>query len=141
VIGVNTTAYKVAAYALSAALTGLAGAIFGEWNGFINQENVFPIEYNVQMILMALLGGAGTVFGPVVGAVVLQFLIQALAGGLQIPLPFIPDASRAIFAQVFLGVLLAAVVMFVPRGVVDFFGGQSRLSLGYFRRSLRETSV
>ena len=40
-----------------------------------------------------------------------------------------------------LGLLVVAVVVFVPRGVIDFFGGQSRLSLGYLRRSLRETSV
>jgi len=64
VLGVNTTAYKVGAFALAAALTGLAGGIFSQWNVFINQDNAFPIEYNVQMILMALLGGTGTVFGP-----------------------------------------------------------------------------
>src|ERR1019366_6186279 len=84
VLGVNTTAYKVAAFALSAALTGLAGGIFSQWNVFINQDNAFPIEYNVQMILMALLGGTGTVFGPATGAVLLQLLSQLLAGSLPI---------------------------------------------------------
>jgi branched-chain amino acid transport system permease protein len=143
VMGINTTAYKIGAFALSAALTGLAGGVFAQWNVFINQENVFPIDYNIQMILMALVGGAGSLFGPAIGAVLLQLLIQFLAGSLPISpdLPFIPSDARPIVAQVILGVLLVVVVVFTPRGIVDFFGGQSRLSLAYLRRSLRETSV
>jgi branched-chain amino acid transport system permease protein len=131
VLGVNTTAYKVAAFALSAALTGMAGGIFAQWNSFIDQEAVFPIQYNVQMILMAIIGGAGTLFGPVAGAIVLEWLILTLAGG----------GTNAVYAQIGLGLLLVVTVTFVPRGVVDFFGGSSRLSLAYLRRSLRETSV
>jgi branched-chain amino acid transport system permease protein len=143
VIGVNTTAYKVAAFALSAALTGLAGGIFSQWNVFVDQENVFPIEYNIQMILMALFGGAGTVFGPAAGAILLQLLIQFLGGSLPITLdlPFVPSDARPVFAQIILGLLLILVVVFAPRGVIDFFGGRSRLSLSYLRRSLRETSI
>jgi len=143
VLGVNTTAYKVAAFALAAALTGLAGGIFSQWNVFIDQDNTFPIAYNVQMILMALLGGTGTVFGPAVGALLLQLLIQFLGGSLPISfdLPFVSEDARPILAQVILGLLLVGVVIFVPRGVIDFFGGRSRLSLSYLRRSLRETSL
>lgn len=143
VLGVNTTAYKVAAFALAAALTGLAGGIFSQWNVFIDQDNTFPIAYNVQMILMALLGGTGTVFGPAAGALLLQLLIQFLGGSLPISfdLPFVSEDARPILAQVILGLLLVGVVIFVPRGVIDFFGGRSRLSLSYLRRSLRETSL
>ena len=131
VLGVNTTAYKVGAFCITAALCGIAGGVFAQWNSFINQENVFPIDYNVQMILMAIVGGAGTLFGPVAGAIVLEWLIQTLAGG----------GSVAVYAQIGLGILLAVTVIFVPRGVVDFIGGQSKISLAYLRRSLRETSV
>lgn len=131
VIGINTTLYKVAAFALAAALTGLAGGVFAQWNVFINAENVFPVDYNVQMILMAVLGGSGTVLGPVIGAVTLEALIQAFASG----------GEFAVWSQVGLGVLLATTVVFVPRGILDFFGGQSRLTLQYLRSSLRRTSV
>ncbi|TMF55749.1 MAG: branched-chain amino acid ABC transporter permease [Chloroflexi bacterium] len=131
VIGVNTTLYKVAAFCIAAALTGLAGGIFAQWNSFINQENVFAISDNVQMILMAVVGGAGTVLGPVAGAIALELIIQTLAGG----------GSAAVYAQIGLGVLLAVCVIFIPRGVIDFFGGQSRLSLRYLRQTLRETSA
>jgi branched-chain amino acid transport system permease protein len=131
VLGVNTTAHKVAAFALAAALTGLAGGIFALWNSFINQELGFSLDFNIQMILMAVVGGAGTLFGPVLGAVVLELLIQVLAG----------RSDVAIYAQIGLGLLLAVTVIFVPRGIVDFFGGSSRLSLAHLRRSLRETGV
>jgi branched-chain amino acid transport system permease protein len=143
VLGVNTTAYKVAAFALAAALSGLAGGIFSQWNVFINQENVFPIEFNVQMILMALLGGTGTVFGPAAGAILLQLLIQFLGGSLPISpeIPFVSPEARPIVAQIILGLLLMVVVIFVPRGVIDFFGGRTHLSWAYLRRSLRETSL
>jgi branched-chain amino acid transport system permease protein len=143
VMGVNTTAYKVGAFALAAALTGLAGGIFSQWNVFINQDNTFPIEYNVQMILMAMAGGTGTVFGPAAGAILLQLLIQFLGGSLPITLdlPFVPSDARPVLAQIILGLLLMLVVIFAPRGVIDFFGGRSRLSLSYLRRSLRETSI
>lgn len=143
VIGVNTTFYKVAAFSLAAALTGLAGGIFAQWNVFIDQENSFQIEYNVEMILMALLGGTGTVFGPAAGAVLLQFLIQFLSGTLPITLslPFVPSDAMPVVAQVILGLLLLIVVIFAPRGVIDFFGGRSRFSLSHLRHSLRETSI
>ena len=131
VIGVNTTFYKVAAFCIAAALTGIAGAIFAQWNSFINQDNAFAISDNVQMILMAVIGGTGTVLGPVAGAISLELIIQSLAGG----------GSGSVFSQIGLGVLLAVCVIFIPRGVIDFFGGRSRLSLRYFRQTLRETSA
>lgn len=131
VIGVNTTFYKVGAFCIAAALTGLAGGIFAQWNSFINQENVFALSDNVQMILMAVLGGAGTVLGPVAGAISLELIIQSLAGG----------GSGSVFSQIGLGLLLVVCVIFIPRGVIDFFGGRSRLALRYFRQTLRETSA
>ncbi len=131
VMGVNATAHKVAAFGISAALTGLVGGIFALWNSFIDQSLGFSLDFNIQMILMAVLGGAGTLFGPVLGAVSLELLIQVLAG----------RGDVAVYAQIGLGLLLAITVIFLPRGIVDFFGGTSRLSLAYLRRSLRETGV
>jgi branched-chain amino acid transport system permease protein len=131
VIGVNATAHKVAAFALAAALTGLAGGIFALWNSFIDQQLGFSLDFNIQMILMAVVGGAGTLFGPVVGAIALELLVQTLAG----------RSDVAVYAQIGLGLLLAITVIFVPRGIVDFIGGSSRLSLAHLRRSLRETGV
>ncbi len=131
VIGVNATAYKVGAFAVAAALTGLAGGVFAVWNSFINQDLGFSMDFNIQMILMAVVGGAGTLFGPVLGAVALELLIQLLAG----------RSDVAIYTQIGLGLLVAITVIFVPRGIVDFLGGSSRLSWAHVRRSLRETGI
>jgi len=131
VMGVNTTLYKIAAYALSAALTGLAGGIYAQWNVFVNQDVAFSIDVSIDSILMALIGGIGTIWGPVLGAVVLEFLIQTFAG----------SGDLAVVTQVGLGLLLTVAVIFLPRGVVDFFGGRSAFSIAYVRRTLRESGV
>ncbi|HKF19382.1 MAG TPA: branched-chain amino acid ABC transporter permease [Candidatus Dormibacteraeota bacterium] len=131
VIGVNTTRYKVAAYMLSAALTGLAGAIYAQWNVFIDQSTAFNLDVSIDSILMVLIGGIGTIFGPVIGAAALEFLIQTFAG----------SGELAVWTQIGLGVLLTAAVIFLPRGIVDFFGGRSSFTREYVRRTLRETGV
>jgi branched-chain amino acid transport system permease protein len=131
VMGVNTTLYKVAAYALSAALTGLAGGIYAQWNVFVNQDVAFNIDVSIDSILMALIGGIGTIWGPVLGAVVLELLIQTFAG----------RGDLAVLTQIGLGALLTVAVIFLPRGVVDFIGGRSSFTVAYLRRTLRESGV
>jgi branched-chain amino acid transport system permease protein len=131
VMGINTALHKIAAYALSAALTGLAGGLYAQWNVFVNQDVAFNIDVSIDSILMALIGGIGTVWGPVLGAVVLEFLIQTFAG----------RGDLAVLTQIGLGVLLTVAVIILPRGVVDFIGGRSSLSLAHLRRTLRESGV
>ena len=65
VMGINTTLYKVLAFALSAVFSALAGGIHAYWITFIDPESAFDISLNVKMIIMAVFGGAGTVLGPV----------------------------------------------------------------------------
>jgi len=83
------------------------------------------------LILRKLAQDAQLRLGPVAGAISLELIIQTLAGG----------GTGSVFSQIGLGVLLAVCVIFIPRGVIDFFGGRSRLSLRYFRQTLRETSA
>ena len=67
-LGVNTTATKTAAFALSAIFTGMAGAVYASWVNYIEPPDVFDVLYSVKPIVMVLLGGAGSVFGPLIGA-------------------------------------------------------------------------
>ncbi len=131
VMGINTTLYKVAAFTLSAALTALVGGIFAVWKGFISPDpdSVFSIDYTLQMILCAVLGGAGTVVGPILGAYVLQLIIDFLQQGFHH------------LSGIVLGLVLALVILFLPRGLADFFVGRSRLSIRFFREALRETGI
>ncbi|MGA7973920.1 MAG: branched-chain amino acid ABC transporter permease [Pseudolabrys sp.] len=71
-MGLHTRRYKRTAWALSAVFLGIAGAIFGNMTGFIEPRDIaFPITtFNLYMVVMVLLGGKGTLWGPVIGAVI-----------------------------------------------------------------------
>ncbi|MFB6284170.1 MAG: branched-chain amino acid ABC transporter permease [Halobacteria archaeon] len=77
-MGVNTTVYKTSAWVLSASFTGLAGGIWALYNSFLDPQSAFNLEWNVEIIAMALLGGSGSVAGPVLGAFGLKSVIFAV---------------------------------------------------------------
>jgi branched-chain amino acid transport system permease protein len=84
-LGVPVRRYKLYALLLSAAFTALAGSLYGLMVGFVDPESGFGILVSVDMIIIAALGGAGTLFGPLLGAVILvplrEFTNSALGGG------------------------------------------------------------
>lgn len=107
VMGVNTTLYKVLAFMLSAAFTSLAGGIYAYYITFIDPGGVFDVVLNVKMIIMAVFGGAGSVLGPVVGALVLSAISEVLA-------------TRVTgIASMFFGLVIVVAVVFMPRGLAQ----------------------
>jgi branched-chain amino acid transport system permease protein len=106
--GINTTRTKIAAFALSGMLTALAGAIFAFQQVTIYPERLFSVDITVLMVVMCVLGGAGTVAGPVIGAVSLQYLSEWLRDHL-------PDYHTFVFG----GIIVLAVLV-VPMGIVNF---------------------
>ena len=107
-IGVNTTRYKVLAYTASAFFIGVAGGIYAYFLTFLNPIGAFSILTSVTIVLSALVGGRGTLYGPVVGAFIVQFGSEAATvygGGTQ---------SRVLLY----GVALALVVLFLPAGLL-----------------------
>jgi ABC-type branched-subunit amino acid transport system ATPase component/ABC-type branched-subunit amino acid transport system permease subunit len=107
-IGVNTTRYKTAAFALSAFFIGMAGAGYAYFLSFLNPIGAFSILPSVMIVLSALVGGRGTLWGPVVGAFLVQFASEAATvygGGSQ---------SRVLL----FGVALTLVVLFLPAGLL-----------------------
>ena len=106
--GINTTRAKIAAFALSGVLTALAGAIFAFQQVTIYPDRLFSVDITVLMVVMAVLGGAGTVAGPVIGAVLLQYLSEWLRDNF-------PDYHTFVFG----GIIVLAVLM-VPMGIVNF---------------------
>ena len=105
--GINTTRVKLAAFALSGALTALVGALFAFQQVTIYPERLFSVEITVLMVAMAVIGGVGTVVGPVIGAVVLQLLAE-----------YLRQRYLNLHLIVF-GSLLAAVVVLMPDGLVS----------------------
>jgi branched-chain amino acid transport system permease protein len=120
-LGVNSTRLKVTVHALSAALVGLAGGLFAINFQFVSPGSVFDFRLSLTIILMPIVGGLGTVAGPVLGAI--------LFGWLQLKLLTIPallDSSLFIY-----GALLIAVMLFEPKGLL---GLAKRLSARRLRR-------
>jgi branched-chain amino acid transport system permease protein len=111
-LGINIFRYKMYAVVLSAALTSLGGVIFAFFYNNLFPEQVFHISRSIELILGPIIGGIGTLFGPIVGA----FLLTGLAEGLrEVMLQFGWDVPG--LKQVFYGICLLLVVMFLPEGV------------------------
>ncbi len=91
-LGVSAPRYKLYALIVSAAFTSLAGSLYAVMLGFVDPDSVFGILVSVQMVIMAALGGAGTLIGPLVGAALLiplQTFANSLFGGQGNGLTFI----------------------------------------------------
>jgi branched-chain amino acid transport system permease protein len=104
-LGINPTRYKVRAFLVSALLTSLAGSLYGLILGFFEPRGMFSLDLSVQLALMAYIGGAGTLFGPLVGA-------GLLVGGSEILRIYFPGKSLFVY-----GVLIILVVLFAPGGL------------------------
>ncbi|MHA6620770.1 branched-chain amino acid ABC transporter ATP-binding protein/permease [Pseudonocardia sp. DLS-67] len=107
-IGVDTTRYKIAAYGASVFVSGMAGAVYAYFLTFLNPIGAFNILGSVTIVLAALVGGRGTLWGPVIGAFLVQIaseLATVYGGGTQ---------SRVLV----FGLALVLVVLFLPAGLL-----------------------
>jgi len=107
-LGINTTRTKVLAFALSGFITGLVGASYAFQQVTIFPERLFDVDITVLMIIMVVIGGSGTVLGPLLGAVALQFLSEFLRQNLTNLHTFI------------LGAIIIVAVILLPQGAVNY---------------------
>ena len=107
-IGVRTSVYKILAFVASAALVGVAGGVYAYFLTFIDPRGMFDILVSVQIVLACLLGGRGTLWGPVLGAFAIIPLNEFTVG---------LATGEGVRLFVF-GLALMAVVLFLPRGVI-----------------------
>ncbi len=106
ILGINTTLYKVTAFACSAVGVGMVGAIYASWVHYIEPPDVFDVLYSVKPLVMVLLGGLGTIYGPVLGA----FAYLALE-------ELVWRNFLTLHAAV-LGLLIVVLVLFLPNGLL-----------------------
>ena len=115
-IGINPVKVKIAAAVISAALTSLVGSFHGMYLTFIEPSSAFSLELSIQIAMFALIGGLGTVAGPVLGAVVVLPIAELARGWLS---AFGNGTHGFVY-----GIVLVAVVLFFPRGLVGQLGGR-----------------
>jgi len=111
-VGIDTFRYKMIAVTISAAMTSLAGVIYAFYYNNLFPEQVFHISRSIEIILGPIVGGVGTLFGPILGAFVLTGLAETLTGALAALGIDLPGAK-----QVFYGVCLLMVITALPDGV------------------------
>jgi branched-chain amino acid transport system permease protein len=117
-LGVASGTYKLYAYMLSAAFTSLAGTLYLTIYGFVDPESGFGILISVKMVVMAALGGAGQLFGPLVGALILvplEELSNSYLGGKGAGLTFLVY-----------GTIIVVIARFLPSGLLSLLDRRPR---------------
>ena len=107
VMGVPTLRFKLAAFALSCALAGLAGGIHAVFVSYVTVAETFSIALAVNVVLMSALGGTRHWLGPAVGAIAITLLLYAFTG-----------AQAAVLGRALSGAILIAVIVAMPEGIV-----------------------
>ncbi|MFV0245057.1 MAG: branched-chain amino acid ABC transporter permease [Qingshengfaniella sp.] len=105
-VGIDTTRYKIAAFVLSAIFPGAVGAVYASWVGYIDPTDSFDILTTVKVPVMAMLGGAGTLLGPVVGAVSFVLLEEVFW------------ANFLAWNRAIMGAIVVALIFFLPGGIL-----------------------
>jgi branched-chain amino acid transport system permease protein len=106
ILGVNAYGYKTAAFSLSAVFVGIAGAIYASWVNYIEPPDVFDVLLAVKPMVMVLLGGLGTIFGPAIGSVILLLFEE-----------FVWRNFLTVHAAA-LGLIIVVLVLFLPNGLL-----------------------
>jgi branched-chain amino acid transport system permease protein len=125
-LGIDTTRYKTVALVLSAVLTGFAGVFYTNYMGYIDPKVVFALhDISIVAIMVVMVGGVATYWGPAVGAVIMVLLAEMIRS--------IPTLGTA--HQTFFGILLIVIIIFLPNGIVGDFPKLKRLVMPAGRRS------
>ena len=110
-LGINTFKWKMLAVVISSGMTAVAGVFFAFYYNNLFPEQIFHISRSIEIILGPIIGGVGTLFGPILGAAVLTLLADGITELLAAMGVEIPGVK-----QVFYGIVLLIVVMFLPHG-------------------------
>jgi branched-chain amino acid transport system permease protein len=114
--GVDTYKFKTVALAVSGALTAFAGTFYAQLYVYISPETMLSFEPQLNMMLGTMVGGAGTIAGPILGSIVMGTIAEALRN-----LPFEESRQVVSASKMIYGVLLMVIVIYFPRGLVGLF--------------------
>ncbi|MEN8222056.1 MAG: branched-chain amino acid ABC transporter permease [Acidobacteriota bacterium] len=128
-MGINTTFFKSSAFAFSAFFSGLAGGIYAFQQGFIKPEPVFNVLITIKMIVMAVFGGIGSLFGPLIGAFTIETISEFLS------------SYFLVAHTLFLGMVIILMILFAPKGMLDIFRNLGKKGLSYFKKNIKDHRV
>jgi branched-chain amino acid transport system permease protein len=111
VLGINTTRYKLLALMISAFFTSLGGTFYAQYILFIDPYDILTLSLSINMALVAIIGGIGTIIGPVIGSFFMIPLGEFLRGA-------VGGAFRGIHLIIY-GTILILVVIYMPQGIVE----------------------
>jgi branched-chain amino acid transport system permease protein len=115
-LGVHTMRVKLAAFVLSATVAGLVGGVWFLYLTQVQPQSGYDPLFDLSLVLMAFLGGLGTVSGPVLGALIIE------PGQLYLTIRY----TNGYLSEILLGALFLLIVLFVPRGIVPTAGEYAR---------------
>lgn len=121
-LGVDVDRLKIAAFTLSAAFVGAGGAIYASWVSYIDPTDTFSVLMTIKVPVMVLLGGAGTLFGPIIGVVAFQLLEEKIWSN------FLEIHSGV------LGLVIVLLVFLLPGGLLRIPLGDLVRRMGWGRR-------
>lgn len=117
-LGIDTTFYKTIALCLSAVITGLAGAFYTNYMGYIDPKVVFALhDISIVAIMVVMVGGVATYWGPLIGSAIMVLLAEVIRS-----LPRLGAAHHTFF-----GILLIIIIVFLPNGITGDFAKIKRL--------------
>jgi branched-chain amino acid transport system permease protein len=114
-LGYDPRAYKLAAFTLGGGLAGLAGCLFANWGQFVS-PNIFGLSQSAQIIIWVIVGGRGTLIGPILGCIAIQWLTTTLGANQTSGTGGFADLWTN--APLVLGAILIVFVLLVPKGLV-----------------------
>ncbi|MFC7194717.1 branched-chain amino acid ABC transporter permease [Halosimplex aquaticum] len=126
-VGLNVWRYKLMAFVISGAFAGVAGSLYVIQRSFVPIENTLNWQVSGEIVIMTVLGGVGSLFGPIFGAGLYMYVANVVSG-----MPVVGD-----FWHLILGLVFIAVIVLMPRGIwgavevlrgliSDAFGGERR---------------
>jgi ABC-type branched-subunit amino acid transport system permease subunit len=104
-LGYDVRLYKLLVFTIGGGIAGLAGCLFADWGAFVS-PNVFSLTMTSQIIIWVIVGGLGTLVGPIIGCVIMQYLATALG------------TQQLANTNLIFGIIFLAFVLLVPRGIV-----------------------
>jgi len=129
--GISVSRYKLAVFALSAAFAGLSGGIYAFFMGYLAPGS-FPVVMSIEYVVMASVGGLGTISGAVLGSAIVMTLVHVLSR--IATLSGMPSSAPAVLSYAVYAALLIAVVLYLPHGIGPVLAQRSVRLLARARR-------